>query len=174
MRHSFSSPASVDPLPPSSCAGMSHCIRTYTLSATYTCCAVLCLCKCMMVRALRSVRAVRACFRVALLAVRFNAFQVSTCLSRTSPPFMHAFLSFLLLFSCMHAPFRYTPHVQFEHQTNSNKLHMILYYVLDTTFVPFGEEPVTLSNAIPYAEASSHLAYLKSLQDGGVYEIVEA
>ena len=51
---------------------------------------------------------------------------------------------------------------------------MILYYVLDTTFVPFGEEPVTLSNAIPYAEASSHLAYLKSLQDGGVYEIVEA
>lgn len=51
---------------------------------------------------------------------------------------------------------------------------MILYYVLDTTFVPFGEEPVTLSNAIPYAEASSHLAYLKSLGDGGVYEIVEA
>lgn len=51
---------------------------------------------------------------------------------------------------------------------------MILYYVLDTTYVPFGEEPVTLSNAIPFEEASSHLAYLKSLQDGGVYELVEA
>jgi hypothetical protein len=51
---------------------------------------------------------------------------------------------------------------------------MTLYYVLDTTYVPFGEEPVTLSNAMPYAEASDHLAYLKSLQDGGVYEMIEA
>ena len=51
---------------------------------------------------------------------------------------------------------------------------MTLYYVLDTTYVPFGEEPVTLSNAIPYAEACTHLAYLKSLQDGGVYELCEA
>jgi len=51
---------------------------------------------------------------------------------------------------------------------------MILYYVLDTTYVPFGEEPVTLSNAIPFAEATSHLAYLQSLGDGGVYELVEA
>lgn len=57
-------------------------------------------------------------------------------------------------------------------QTNSNI--MLLYYVLDTTYVPLGEEPVTLSNAIPFEEASSHLAYLKSLQDGGVYEIIEA
>jgi len=51
---------------------------------------------------------------------------------------------------------------------------MILYYVLDTTFTPFGEEPVTLSNALPFAEASGHLAYLKSLHDGGVYEMIEA
>jgi len=51
---------------------------------------------------------------------------------------------------------------------------MILYYVLDTTYVPFGEEPVILSNAMPYAEASDHLAYLKSLGDGGVYEMIEA
>ena len=51
---------------------------------------------------------------------------------------------------------------------------MILYYILDTTFVAFGCEPVTLSNALPYAEASGHLAYLKSLQDGGVYEMIEA
>jgi hypothetical protein len=53
-------------------------------------------------------------------------------------------------------------------------LNMTLYYVLDTTYVPFGEEPVTLSNAMPYAEASDHLAYLKSLGDGGVYEMIEA
>lgn len=51
---------------------------------------------------------------------------------------------------------------------------MILYYILDTTFIPFGEEPVTLSNAIPFVEASDHLAYLNSLQDGGVYEMIEA
>ena len=58
--------------------------------------------------------------------------------------------------------------------TTSTQLNMTLYYVLDTTYVPFGCEPVTLSNAMPYAEASDHLAYLKSLQDGGVYEMIEA
>ena len=44
--------------------------RCRCTSMTCVCCAVLCLCKCMKERALRSVR---ACFRVGLLALRFNA-----------------------------------------------------------------------------------------------------
>jgi hypothetical protein len=51
---------------------------------------------------------------------------------------------------------------------------MILYYVLDTTFVPFGEEPVILSNALPFAEASDFVTCLKATDDGGMYEMVEA
>lgn len=51
---------------------------------------------------------------------------------------------------------------------------MPLYYVLDTTYVPFGCEPVTLSCAMPYAEAKAYLASLKANEDGGVYEMIEA
>ena len=51
---------------------------------------------------------------------------------------------------------------------------MILYYILDTTFVPLGCEPVMLSNALPYAEAADFLACLQATEDGGVYEMIEA
>ena len=51
---------------------------------------------------------------------------------------------------------------------------MILYYILDTTFVPLGCEPVMLSNALPYAEAADFLASLQSAGDGGTYEMIEA
>lgn len=131
MDRSFSSPASLDPLPPSSCTGMSSYIRTYTLSATYACCAVLCLCKCMMVRALCGVRAMLCmlCRRAfALLCLRFASThsQPFALPSIASHPLLTLsctlFLSFLLLSSCMHPLFCYAPHVHLEHQTNSNKL----------------------------------------------------
>ena len=51
---------------------------------------------------------------------------------------------------------------------------MTLYYVLDTTHVPFGCEPVMLSCALPYDEARDFLACLKASEDGGVYEMIEA
>lgn len=51
---------------------------------------------------------------------------------------------------------------------------MPLYYVLETTFVPFGCEPVILSNAMPYTEASDFLASLQATEDGGTYEMIEA
>ena len=51
---------------------------------------------------------------------------------------------------------------------------MNLYYVLDTTFVPFGCEPAMVSTALPYAEASDLLASLQATDDGGTYEMIEA
>jgi hypothetical protein len=50
----------------------------------------------------------------------------------------------------------------------------VLFLVLETSRVPFGEEPETLSNPIPYAEACAHIEYLNSLNDGGFYEMCEA
>lgn len=118
MRHSFSSPASLNPLPPSSCAGMSPCIRTYTLSATYACCAVLCLCKCMNVRALRGVRAVLCmlCVRAfALLCLRFGSTHSQSFpqLSLVSHPLLALSCTLFFLFfhfplACMH-PFDMLP-----------------------------------------------------------------
>jgi len=62
----------------------------------------------------------------------------------------------------------------FPESVNINPTLMILYYVLDTTFVPLGCEPVMLSNALPYAEAADFLASLQSAGDGGTYEMIEA
>ena len=178
MRRSFTAPASLDPLPPSCFPdALLHCIHPHSMLHCFNylrilCCA--CLCKCVNECALLVLEWRRALFcgsqEPTHPAIPSHPSLVSRPLVTLHINLFHSFLHFPLVsvssFDMLLIVRRNTK--------QTNKLHMKLYYVLDTTFVPFGEEPVTLSNAMPYAEASNHLAYLKSLQDGGVYEMIEA
>jgi hypothetical protein len=48
------------------------------------------------------------------------------------------------------------------------------FYVVDSTWVPYGKEPVIICEPLPYEEAQDVLRSLKARQDGAFYELIEA
>jgi hypothetical protein len=55
------------------------------------------------------------------------------------------------------------------------KPHSIpFFYVVDSTWVPYGENPVIICEPLPYKEAIDALMSLKAKGDGAFYELIEA